>query len=61
MTLLYGADSPVVPASGVAELAAAQPDARLVAVPDAGHMVFWDNPAAALGLLRTTLTGLLRG
>lgn len=57
VTLLYGADSPVVPASGVAEIAAARPDARLVAVPDAGHMVFWDNPAEAPALLRGALGG----
>ncbi|MEJ8278568.1 alpha/beta fold hydrolase [Pseudonocardia spirodelae] len=58
-TLLYGAASPVVPADGVAELAAARPGAELVAVPDAGHMVFWDAPDAALRLLRDALTALV--
>ncbi|TQL18974.1 alpha/beta fold hydrolase [Streptomyces sp. SLBN-134] len=55
-TLLYGADSPVVTAEGAAEAAAAHPGARMVRVPDAGHMVFWDNPQPALELLREALT-----
>ncbi|MFF3490116.1 alpha/beta fold hydrolase [Streptomyces sp. NPDC002795] len=54
-TLLYGANSPVVTAEGAAEAAAANPAARMVRIPDAGHMVFWDNPAPALDLLRTAL------
>lgn len=54
--LLYGADSPVVTADGAREAAGANPDAELVEIPDAGHMVFWDNPSGALALLR----GLLR-
>lgn len=54
-TLLYGADSPVVTAEGAAEAAAANPAARMVRIPAAGHMVFWDNPAPALDLLRTAL------
>jgi N-formylmaleamate deformylase len=58
-TLLYGADSPVVTADGAEEAAKANPAASLVAIPDAGHMVFWDNPAAALQLLRTALHDLL--
>jgi len=28
-----------------------QPAARFVSIPDAGHMVFWDNPATALMLV----------
>ncbi|MGW0683856.1 alpha/beta fold hydrolase [Streptomyces sp. NPDC002754] len=54
-TLLYGANSPVVTAEGAAEAAAANTAARMVRIPDAGHMVFWDNPAPALDLLRTAL------
>ncbi|MET8468202.1 alpha/beta fold hydrolase [Streptomyces sp. NPDC006422] len=54
-TLFYGADSPVVTAEGAAEAAAAHPAARMVCIPDAGHMVFWDNPAPALELLRSAL------
>ena len=58
-TLLYGADSPVVTADGAEEAAKANPAASLVAIPDAGHMVFWDNPAGALQLLREALHELL--
>ena len=58
-TLLHGADSPVVTAAGVAEARAANPAATLVEIPDAGHMVFWDNPGPALRLLRTALAPLL--
>ncbi|MFJ9083258.1 alpha/beta fold hydrolase [Streptomyces sp. NPDC102384] len=54
-TLLYGADSPVVTAEGAAEAATANPAAHMVRIPAAGHMVFWDNPATALDLLRTAL------
>ena len=54
-TLVYGVDSPVVIAAGVAEAARANPSARLVGIPDAGHMVFWDNPAAALATVREVL------
>lgn len=57
--LVHGADSPVVTAAGVAEARAANPGARFVEIPDAGHMVFWDNPPAALALVRATLTDLL--
>ncbi|MBP2370607.1 alpha/beta fold hydrolase [Pseudonocardia parietis] len=58
-TVLYGADSPVVTADGAAEIAAANPRGELVAIPDAGHMVFWDNPAESLRLLRSTLEPLV--
>ncbi|WP_019544344.1 alpha/beta fold hydrolase [Streptomyces sulphureus] len=58
-TLLYGADSPVMPAEAVAEAARALPTATFREIPDAGHMVFWDNPEASLDLLRETLRGLL--
>jgi len=30
-----------------------------VEIPDAGHMVFWDNPRAALALLREALHPLI--
>ncbi|MBC3190485.1 alpha/beta hydrolase [Pseudonocardia sp. C8] len=59
-TVLYGAGSPVVTAGGAAEIAAANPAAELVAIPDAGHMVFWDNPDEALRLLRAALEPLVR-
>ena len=54
-TLLHGADSPVVTADGAEEAAKANPGASLVEIPDAGHMVFWDNPPEALRLLRAAL------
>ncbi|MFF8285647.1 alpha/beta fold hydrolase [Streptomyces albus] len=56
--LLYGAESPVVTRAGAAEAARTLPAARLEAVPGAGHMVFWDSPRTALGLLREVLRGL---
>ncbi|MDS1269631.1 alpha/beta hydrolase [Lipingzhangella sp. LS1_29] len=57
-TLVYGADSPVVTAEGAAEAAATNPAAALVAVEDAGHMVFWDNPTRARSVAREVLTTL---
>lgn len=53
--LIYGGQSPVVTAAGVAELAAANPSAELVEVHDAGHMVFWDQPQRALEILRRVM------
>ncbi|MEU7817556.1 alpha/beta hydrolase [Pseudonocardia sp. NPDC049154] len=58
-TLLYGADSPVVTAEGAKEAEATNPAASLVEIPDAGHMVFWDNPDDALRLLREALHPLV--
>lgn len=42
-TLIRGADSPVVPEGAAAELAAANPAVPIMPVPEAGHMVPWDN------------------
>ena len=56
--LIHGADSPVVTAAGVTEARAANPAAQFVQVPEAGHMVFWDNPTPARTLLRQSLTDL---
>ncbi len=51
-----GADSPVVSDAGAEELARLRPDVPIVVVPDAGHMVPWDNlpgfVAAVDGFLR---------
>lgn len=58
--LIHGGDSPVVTAAGAAEAAAANPEAEMVEVPGAGHMVFWDEPAAGLAAVRQALGGLLR-
>jgi N-formylmaleamate deformylase len=55
---VHGTDSPVVTAEGAAEAAARNPAARLVVVAGAGHMVFWDEPAAALALVREVLGDL---
>ncbi|MFI9451984.1 isochorismatase family protein [Amycolatopsis sp. NPDC052450] len=56
---LYGGESPVVTAAGVAEAAECNPSAGLVEIPEAGHMVFWDRPDAALAALREVLRKLL--
>lgn len=56
--LLYGADSPVVTAAGAEQARAANPAASFSEIPDAGHMVFWDNPGPALAILRDTLGAL---
>ena len=57
--LLYGADSPVVTARGAAEAARLLPSAVLSEIPRAGHMLFWDNPPAALAALRQVLRPML--
>ncbi|PVZ14998.1 alpha/beta fold hydrolase [Actinomycetospora cinnamomea] len=53
--LIHGGDSPVVTAAGAEEAAKANPAASVVEVPGTGHMVFWDDPAAALGATRDVL------
>ncbi|MFG2138245.1 alpha/beta fold hydrolase [Streptomyces sp. NPDC048650] len=57
--LLYGADSPVVTAAGATEAQTRLPAASCSAVPDAGHMIFWDNPPASLRALREALGPML--
>jgi N-formylmaleamate deformylase len=54
-TLCYGKDSPVVTAEGAREAAETNPLARCVAIPAAGHMVFWDNLEGALAAVRAAL------
>ncbi|WP_410653270.1 isochorismatase family protein [Amycolatopsis sp. cmx-4-54] len=56
---LYGGASPVVTADGAAEAADRNPAAELVEIAGAGHMIFWDEPDAALGALRDALRKLL--
>ncbi|MER5185603.1 alpha/beta hydrolase [Streptomyces sp. NPDC002896] len=58
--LMYGEDSPMVPAAGVEEAATANPSARLIGVPGAGHMVFWDAPELAMTVVREVLTDWIR-
>ncbi|HET7529327.1 MAG TPA: alpha/beta hydrolase [Mycobacteriales bacterium] len=43
VTLLYGANSRMVTADDARRLAEMAPQAGVIAVPDAGHMVPWDN------------------
>lgn len=50
--LMYGGQSPVVTADGLAELIRTNPEMKAVEVPDAGHMIFWDQPQESLTLLR---------
>lgn len=51
VVFIRGTDSPVVPDSALAEVKAVRPDAKYREIPDAGHMVFWDNVDGALGCL----------
>jgi pimeloyl-ACP methyl ester carboxylesterase len=46
--VVRGADSDILSAAGVEQMLAAQPQARAVEIPRAGHMVFEDNPDAFL-------------
>jgi N-formylmaleamate deformylase len=49
---IYGQESPVVTAAGLAECREANSAASYVGIPRAGHMVFWDNfPASTQALL----------
>ncbi|WP_406630888.1 alpha/beta fold hydrolase [Amycolatopsis sp. WGS_07] len=57
--LLFGSDSPVVTSADVAALAEANPAHPLIGVENAGHMIFWDEPQAALRALRSVLKDLL--
>lgn len=55
--LLRGADSPVVPPQAAADLAAANPQIPIIAIPGAGHMVPWDNFRGFFEVLTPVLTG----
>lgn len=59
VAMLYGADSPVVTAAGAEAAAVGNPAAALYSVPAAGHMIFWDEPATALTVLRGALQAIL--
>jgi len=59
VVLVHGSDSPVVTAAGAAEAARSNPGAELLEVPDAGHMVFWDNPEIARQAVRKALSSML--
>jgi N-formylmaleamate deformylase len=57
--LIHGGDSPVVTAAGAEEAAKANPEASVVEVPGTGHMVFWDDPEAALTATRDALRSMI--
>lgn len=42
---MYGGDSPVVPESALPEITETRPDLEIARIPDAGHMILWDNTA----------------
>ena len=51
--LLFGAESPVVTHADAAGLERLNPRARVVSVPDSGHMVPWDNLEQTLREIET--------
>lgn len=55
VTLLYGAHSRMVTADDARRLAELAPAAGVIAVPDAGHMVPWDNLPAFLAAVDAAL------
>lgn len=55
VSLIRGGDSPVVTSPAVAELHRSQPGFDIDTVPDAGHMVPWDNLAGFLDTVRPRL------
>jgi len=57
--LLYGDESPVVTASDVAELGAANPRATLASVAHSGHMIPWDNLEETLQQIELFTTKLV--
>jgi N-formylmaleamate deformylase len=50
--LMYGADSNIVSDADIPELRRLNPDARVVCVPDAGHVIPWDNLPGFLAPIR---------
>ena len=58
--LVRGQDSPVVPEPAADDLRRARPDITIVSVPDAGHMVPWDNLPGFLDAVRQRLQAELR-
>lgn len=60
LLFVYGEESPVVPRSGLEEIAATNPAAEIVGVPSAGHMIPWDNLPAFLDEVRRFVDSLVR-
>jgi|SRR5579862_255853 len=56
---MYGADSPVVPESALPEIRQARPDAEVVRIAHAGHMIPWDNVEQFLAESRQFLKRVL--
>jgi N-formylmaleamate deformylase len=56
----YGENSPVVPQSGVEEIAATNPAAEIVGVSSAGHMIPWDNLPGFVRGVRRFVDSLVR-
>ncbi|WP_435198278.1 alpha/beta fold hydrolase [Janibacter sp. GS2] len=55
VAFVRGANSPVVPAAAMTEVTSRNPSATVHTVEAAGHMVFWDNPTAAMSVLSDAL------
>jgi N-formylmaleamate deformylase len=43
LLFIYGQESPVVPPEGLADVIAANPAAQVCGIPDAAHMIPWEN------------------
>jgi N-formylmaleamate deformylase len=59
--LVRGGGSPVVDEAGAAELAAARPDLEILVVPDAGHMIPWDDLDGFVAVVRPLVERLPAG
>ncbi|WP_054539481.1 alpha/beta fold hydrolase [Actibacterium sp. EMB200-NS6] len=57
--LIHGGDSPVVTAQGAADLARTNPAIPITCVPDAGHMIPWDNEKGFFRVLSPILAPYL--
>lgn len=58
--LVYGGDSNVFTSANVKEALALRPDAILVEIAGAGHMLFWDQPKRSLASLRDLVRPLVQ-
>jgi N-formylmaleamate deformylase len=61
VALMRGGDSPVVTEEGARELAEARPDAPILVVPGAGHMIPWDELGGFLRATREFLGSVREG
>jgi N-formylmaleamate deformylase len=43
LKFIYGGESPVVDAAGLADVRAGNPGAEIAEIPGAGHMIPWEN------------------